>query len=77
MKSSITLKLDSDLLRQLHVVARERGTSIDSLLSAQLEEIVRKRGPFAQAKSRALARLRKGFDLGWTPSRSRDKLHER
>jgi hypothetical protein len=24
-----------------------------------------------------VARLRKGFDLQWTPARSRDELHER
>ena len=29
------------------------------------------------ARRRALARLRAGLDLGWTPPRSRDELHER
>ena len=69
--------LDPDLLREIRVIAAEESTSINGLLSAQLEQIVRKRGDFARAKKRALARLRKGFDLGWTPSHSRDTLHER
>ena len=30
-----------------------------------------------QSRRRALARLRRGFDLDWTPPRSRDELHER
>ena len=77
MKSNITLKLDSDLLRQVRIMAAEQGTSISGLLSARLEEIVRERKAFARAKKRALARLNEGFDLGWTAPKSRDYLHER
>src|SRR5438046_1872125 len=32
---------------------------------------------FTTARRRALARLRKGLDLQWTPPNSRDALHER
>jgi len=32
---------------------------------------------FERARWRALARLKKGIHLGWTPPESRDELHER
>jgi predicted XRE-type DNA-binding protein len=37
----------------------------------------RQRGSFTSAKRRALARLRQGPDLQWTPPASRDALHDR
>lgn len=77
MKTNITLKLDADLLREARILAAEEGTSISSLLAARLEEIAREREGYALARRRALARLREGFDLRWTPSHSRDELHER
>jgi hypothetical protein len=36
-----------------------------------------KRKIYRRARKRALARLREGIDLRWTPPRSRDELHER
>jgi hypothetical protein len=77
MKTNITLKIDQDLLREVRVFAAEEGSSVSALLSARLEEAVRERKKFNQARKRALARLKTGFDLRWTPSRSRDELHER
>jgi hypothetical protein len=77
MKTNITLKLDADLLREARVLAAEEGSSISSLLAARLEELVRERKGYARARRRALTRLHKGFDLEWTPPRSRDELHER
>jgi hypothetical protein len=77
MKANITLKLDVDLLRQVRIMAAEEGTSISALLAARLDNIVRERRAFDRARRRALARLREGFDLRWTPPRSRQELHER
>ena len=77
MKANITLKLDASLLREVRVLAAEEGTSISALLAARLEQIVRERKTYERARKRALARLREGFDLQWTPFRSRDELHER
>ena len=77
MKANITLKLDTTLLREIRVLAAEEGTSISALLAARLEQIVRERKTFERARKRALARLREGLDLQWTPPRSRDELHER
>ena len=77
MKTNITLKVDTALLREARVIAAEEGRSVSALLSDRLEVLVRDRKSFERARRRALARLRKGLDLGWTPLRSRDELHER
>ena len=77
MKTNITLKLDAALLREIRVLAAEEGTSISALLAARLEQIVSERKTYERARKRALARLREGLDLQWTPPRSRDELHER
>ncbi len=77
MKANITLKLDADLLRQIRVMAAEEGTSISALLAARLEEILKQRKTFERSRKRALARLREGMELNWTPPDSRDELHER
>ncbi|MFI5089957.1 MAG: hypothetical protein ACHP7P_07855 [Terriglobales bacterium] len=77
MKTNITLKLDADVLREVRVLAAEEGLSISGLLAAKLEEIVRQRKGYDRSRRRAVARLRKGLDLGWTPPRSRAELHER
>lgn len=77
MKTNITLKIEADLLREARILAAEEGTSISALLAARLEQAVRERKGYQQARRRAVARLRRGFDLQWTPPRSRDELHER
>ena len=77
VKTNITLKLDSDMLREIRIIAAQEGSSVSGLLASQLEELVRRRKGYARAQKRALARLRKGSDLGWTPPASRDELHER
>ena len=77
MKTNVTLKLDADLLRETRVVAAEEGRSLSALLTDRLEGIVRERKAFDKARRRALARLRKGLDLQWTPTKFRDELHER
>lgn len=77
MKTNITLKLEADLLREARVIAAEEGRSISALLTERLESIVRERKAFDRARRRAVARLRQGLDLQWTPPRSRDDLHER
>ncbi len=77
MKTNITLKLDSALLREVKILAAQDGTSISSMLSTQLEQVVRNRKSYDQARRRAIARLRKGMNLHWTPPASRDELYER
>jgi hypothetical protein len=77
MKRNITLKLDADLLREVRIMAANEGTSISALLAARLDKMVRERKAYEAARRRALTRLKDGFDLRWTPPRSRDELHER
>lgn len=77
MMSNVTLKLDADILREVRVLAAEEGLSISAMLSAQLEAMVRQRKAFERARRRALARLRRGLDIQWTPPAARDELHER
>jgi hypothetical protein len=77
MKTNITLKLDAEVLREARILAAEEGSSISGLLAEKLEELVQERKGYDRARKRALARLRVGLDLGWSPARSRDELHER
>jgi hypothetical protein len=77
VKTNITLKIETELLREARVLAAEEGTSISALLATRLEQAVRERKGYQQARKSALARLRKGFNLRWTPPSSRDELHER
>jgi hypothetical protein len=77
MKINVTLKLDADLLREARVLAAEEDTSISAMLAARLEQIVGERKTYQRARKRALARLREGMDLRWTPPSSRDEIHER
>lgn len=77
MKANITLKLDTALLKEARILAAENGTSISAMLAERLEEVVRERKGYQAARKRALARLRKGMDLQWTPPSTRDELHER
>jgi len=76
MKTNITLKLEAALLREIRILAAEEGTSISALLAARLEQLVRERKSYDRSRRRALARLRVGMKLGWTPPRSRDELYQ-
>jgi hypothetical protein len=76
-KANVTLTIDADLLREARILAAEEGTSVSGLLRDRLEELVRRHKAYDAARRRAVARLRKGYDLQWTPPRSRDELHER
>jgi hypothetical protein len=76
-KTNITLKIDTQLLREVKILAAREGTSITALTAALLEERVKKVRNYERAKRGALARLRQGYDLGFQPVRSRDELYER
>ena len=77
MKTNITLKIDAELLREARIMAATEGSSISAMLAARLEEVVRERKGYERARRSALARLKSGFELNWTPPRSREELHER
>ena len=77
MKANVTLKLDRDLLRKVRVLAAERDTSMSALMVEQLEKAVREHAGYEEAKRRALMRMKRASNLGYTPPASRDELHER
>jgi|SRR5450755_2203697 hypothetical protein len=77
MKSKITLNIDADLLRQAKIMAAQEDTSISAPVSRELENLVQRRTTYDRARKRALARLRAGANLEWTPPIPRDELHER
>jgi hypothetical protein len=77
VKTRITRTFDAELLQAARAVAAEEGRPLSALLTDQLAAIVRERKRFAQARERALARLREGIDLSWTRDRSRYDVHER
>ena len=76
-KIKISIQLDAELLREIRALATAEKKSISSLLADHLQQIVRARKGYDRARNRALARLREGLDLHWTPPRSRDELHQR
>jgi hypothetical protein len=77
MKTNITLKLDNELLREAKILAAQEGTSISALLTSELEELVRRRKGYEEARREALAMLNQGRRLGWKRPTSRDELYER
>lgn len=77
MKHNVTLRLDSELLREAKVLAARKGTSVSRLMAEQLEGLVREDREYERARRRAMARLEKGFDLRWAPPAKRAELHER
>ena len=77
MKTNLTLKIDAKLIREAKVLAARTGTSVSKLLAQQLEEVIRRDRGYDAARRRALDRLAKAGDLGWTRPTSRDELHER
>jgi hypothetical protein len=77
MKTNITLKLDRDLLRKIRVLAAEKDTSVSGFLAEQLESALREHDGYEHAKKRALARMKRASDLGYTPPASRDQFYER
>ena len=76
-KTNVTLAIDADLLREARILAAAEGTSVSGLIRSRLEELVRRSKAYDTARRRALARLRAGHDLQWTPPASRNELHER
>ena len=76
-KANVTLRIDAVLLKEARILAAAEGTSVSRLLADRLEELIRRRKAYESARRRALARLRQGFDLGWSKPSSRDELHER
>jgi hypothetical protein len=68
----------ADILKEALALPVETRTVLAGHLLNSLDpdsEVLRRR--FAQARRRALRRLRKGIDLQWSPAASREELHRR
>lgn len=77
MKQTMVIEIDSDLLEQAKLIAEREGVSINDLIARKLREAIYPNWEYDRARRRALARLRIGYDLRFTPAGSRDELHER
>ena len=75
--TKITIRIDEETARQAKVLAAKRGTSLSQLVAKQLQDMLKADLRFDRARSRALKRLRRGYDLHWTPPAERDELHDR
>lgn len=76
-KTNLTLKLDTELVRALKIVAAKRGSSISALVTNNLERIVQEQDEYEQAMRRSIARMKEGWAFDWQKPKSRDELHER
>jgi hypothetical protein len=85
VKSSVTTRIDSELLREVKLIATEGGLSVNALIARELNALVKKRTSspmnkpmsYDEARRHALALLRNGSKRGWKRPASRDELHER
>lgn len=74
---NITIKVESDLVRDAKVLAAKRGTSLSRLVAEQLRVMVQQDQVYAAAKTHALHNLQHGLDLEWEKPASREALHDR
>lgn len=72
--------LDQDVEIVIRRKPRSRKSARITVVAEQMalkpKATPRQRRSFTSARRRAVARLRKGLDLQWTPPASRDALHE-
>ena len=77
MMTNITIRIDEETARQAKALAARRGTSLSQLVAKLLQDMLEADLRFDKARSRALKRLRRGYDLHWTPPAERGELHGR
>jgi hypothetical protein len=79
VKRNVTIALPEETVRRARHLAVEKGVSLSRLLADSLEEMVTHNEHYAQARKRALARMKRGLAMGVgrRPGWSRDELHER
>lgn len=78
-KQNVTLSLPRSLLRKAKTLAVMKDKSLSELLRETLEEKVNKETGYQKAKSRQIAFMEKGIDLGTQGKITvpREDLHER
>lgn len=78
MTQNVTLKLDRALLREAKVYATQKKTSLSQLMMMALKAFIGRQGGYEKAKKKAMAALKKGFQLGGgSYYSSREDLHQR
>ena len=77
MMANITIRIDEETARQAKALAARRCTSLSQLVAKQLQDMLEADHRFDRARIRALERLRRGYDLHWTPPAERGELHGR
>lgn len=75
--TNITIRVDAELARDAKVIAAQRQMSLSRLVAEQLRMLVQQDDAYATAKEQALARLRRGYDLGWRRPANRAEVHDR
>ncbi len=78
-KQNVTLSLPRSLLKKAKTLAVMKDKSLSELLRETLEEKVNKETGYQKAKSRQIAFMEKGIDLGTKGKINipREDLHER
>ncbi|MDH5606661.1 MAG: CopG family transcriptional regulator [Anaerolineae bacterium] len=78
-KQNVTLSISKKILRKAKLLAVKRNTSLSSLLSSTIEELVNQEESYLQASQHSLAQIDKGFDFGTQGEINwqRKDLHER
>lgn len=78
-KQNITLSIPKHILRKAKLLAVKQGTSVSTLVTRVLEDIVAEEEGYKAARLRHLNALKSGLDLGTQgrASWSRDELHAR
>lgn len=78
-KQNVTLSLPRSLLKKAKTLAVMKDKSLSELLRETLEEKVNKETGYQKAKSRQIAFMEKGIDLGTKGKITipREDLHER
>lgn len=76
---NITLSIPKDVLLRAKLLAVQRQTSVSSLLTQALTQILEQEEQYAYAQRRYLQLLEQAFDLGTGGAlrTRRDELHER
>ena len=69
--------MEKELIKKGRIIAAQKETSLNRMLSEKLEETIRKAEEYNQAKKRALANLKSGFHLGGKIRASSETFHDR
>jgi hypothetical protein len=76
MTRNVTLRMDESLLAELRHRAVDARMSLSAWIAATLEALVPRTSDVEAARTRAIARMERGFHLGGAVT-DREALHDR